>query len=48
MLKNLTIEGGLQEDHLDFLWNLTEKARKHPKIISLNLGWADSRDCCLL
>lgn len=28
MLKNLTIEGGLQEDHLDFLWNLTEKVRR--------------------
>ena len=27
MLKNLTIEGGLQEDHLDFLWNLTEKVK---------------------
>lgn len=25
VLKNLTIEGGLQEDHLDLLWNLTEK-----------------------
>ncbi|KAK9798582.1 hypothetical protein WJX73_003480 [Symbiochloris irregularis] len=25
VLKNLTIEGGLQEDHLELLWNLTEK-----------------------
>jgi len=27
VLKNLTIEGGLKEDHLDLLWNLTEKVR---------------------
>ena len=26
VLRNLTLEGGLQEDHLDLLWNLTEKA----------------------
>ena len=25
VLKNLTIEGGLQPDHLELLWNLTEK-----------------------
>lgn len=28
VLKNLTIEGGLQEDHLELLWNLTEKVRR--------------------
>jgi hypothetical protein len=36
VLKNLTIEGGLEEDHLDLLWNLTEKVGPQNCIPSLH------------
>ncbi len=37
VLKTLATEDGLQADHLELLWNLTEKARMHATICFFSL-----------